>query len=309
MGLCTRGNIGHTCHMNYVASSDRFELIICTMSFNEPSKVSVCKIQSVSIVHHVKIIGHSLAKRFVDTHIEVSRFDLAGDTWAVQYRPTFLVSMAMNLRKKTEPLEKIFTKACGTSIMETSRIEYYAYCLKNDSILIQCSLRVEKPSCTEENKKQNVMVPPPDLNQHLGCLIESEGGADVTFHLNKEMFVAHKAVLAARSPVFRAQLFGSMMESKTDSVKIEEMKPEVFKAMLHFIYTETLPPGEDVSFEIAQHLLVAADRYGLERLKAICAKLLCAGIDAKTAVTTLSFAARHSCPQLKAFCVDFLVRC
>ncbi|KAJ3696617.1 hypothetical protein LUZ61_000322 [Rhynchospora tenuis] len=144
------------------------------------------------------------------------------------------------------------------------------------------------------------------MNQHFGSLLESKEGADVTFHLNKETFVAHKAVLAARSPVFRAQFFGSMMESKTDTVEIEEMKPEVFKAMLHFIYTETLPPQEDISFEMAQHLLVAADRYGLERLKAICAKILCAGIDAKTAVTTLAFAVRHSCPQLKAFCVNFV---
>jgi len=46
---------------------------------------------------------------------------------------------------------------------------------------------------------------------------------------------------------------------------------------------------------MAQHLLVAADRYGLHRLKLICEARLCGGIDVGTAATTLALAEQHDC--------------
>ncbi|KAJ3696616.1 hypothetical protein LUZ61_000321 [Rhynchospora tenuis] len=293
----------------------------------EPSNaVSVFKVETFSI------IGYSLMKEFRSTCLEAGKFNLPGHTWALCYYPIIaeyinfslmlvtqpevpkIVSFELSLLNQdgksspeaTKSLQKTFIEKGSiyfSKFMETSKLVASDY-LKNDALLVRCSLQVKKPSCIEKTKK--IVVPPPDLNQHLGCLLESKEGADITFCLNEETFVAHKAVLAARSPVFRAQFFGSMMECKTDFIKIEEMKPEVFKAMLHFIYTEKLPPGEDVSFEMAQHLLVAADRYGLERLKVICAEMMCAGIDAKTAATILAFAVQHSCHPLKDFCVDFV---
>ena len=57
---------------------------------------------------------------------------------------------------------------------------------------------------------------------------------------------------------------------------------------------------------MAQHLLVAADRYGLHRLKLICEARLCGGIDVGTAATTLALAVQHDCALLKARCVEFI---
>ena len=37
---------------------------------------------------------------------------------------------------------------------------------------------------------------------------------DVTFDVDGNNFVAHRLILAAHSPVFKAELFGSMIESK-----------------------------------------------------------------------------------------------
>ncbi|KAB8112811.1 hypothetical protein EE612_051545, partial [Oryza sativa] len=39
-------------------------------------------------------------------------------------------------------------------------------------------------------------------------------GADVTFQVGGETVAAHRAVLAARSRVFRAELFGPMKEGR-----------------------------------------------------------------------------------------------
>ncbi|KAL6602774.1 hypothetical protein ACP70R_043135 [Stipagrostis hirtigluma subsp. patula] len=55
-----------------------------------------------------------------------------------------------------------------------------------------------------------------------------------------------------------------------------------------------------------QHLLVAADRYNLERLKLICEEKLCKPIDTGSAATMLALAEQHSCGGLKRACLQFL---
>jgi len=60
------------------------------------------------------------------------------------------------------------------------------------------------------------------------------------------------------------------------------------------------------SFAImVQHLLAAADRYGLDRLKLLCESKLCDEITVETVPTTLSLAEQHRCTQLKAACLKF----
>ena len=55
------------------------------------------------------------------------------------------------------------------------------------------------------------------------------------------------------------------------SVTVEDMQPDVFRALLHFIYTDLLPDMDDLDrdeySEMICHLLVASDRYAMERLK------------------------------------------
>lgn len=46
--------------------------------------------------------------------------------------------------------------------------------------------------------------PPSDVGDHLGRLLDRADGSDVAFVVGGEAFPAHRAVLAARSPVFRA---------------------------------------------------------------------------------------------------------
>ncbi|ONM13669.1 BTB/POZ and MATH domain-containing protein 2 [Zea mays] len=55
-----------------------------------------------------------------------------------------------------------------------------------------------------------------------------------------------------------------------------------------------------------QHLLVAADRYGLDRLRLLCEAKLCRGIDAHTVATILALAEQHHCTQLRADCIGFI---
>nr|CAB3483558.1 unnamed protein product [Digitaria exilis] len=52
-------------------------------------------------------------------------------------------------------------------------------------------------------------VPASDNGRHLGVLLDSKDDCDVSFIVDGEAFSAHRAVLAARSPMFK-ELLGSM---------------------------------------------------------------------------------------------------
>jgi speckle-type POZ protein len=140
--------------------------------------------------------------------------------------------------------------------------------LNNDSLTVECTLTVLKELRDVVLARENMEgpLPPSDLHQHLGDLLQAQRGADVTFVLESgECFPAHKTILAARSPVFMAEFFGHMNERRSQSVRIQDMQAAVFKAMLHFIYTDKAPeleedPESTSVAAMAQHLLAAADR-------------------------------------------------
>lgn len=185
--------------------------------------------------------------------------------------------------------------------------------LKNDCLQVHCCVGVVR-SQTEGPKIYSIPLPPSDIGQHFGQLLECGKGTDVKFEVNGENFSAHKLVLAARSPVFRAQLFGPMKDDDTQCIRVEDMEAPVFKALLHFIYWDSLPDMEELtglnskgaSTLMAQHLLAAADRYGLDRLRLICEANLCEDVAINTVATTLALAEQHHCFQLKSVCLKFV---
>ena len=82
----------------------------------------------------------------------------------------------------------------------------------------------------------SIPVPPSDMGQNLKALLESEVGCDIIFQVGDETFKAHKLILAARSPVFRAQFFGFVGDPNMDKVVVKDFEPSIFKVMLHFTF-------------------------------------------------------------------------
>lgn len=80
------------------------------------------------------------------------------------------------------------------------------------------------------------------------------------------------------------------------------------------MYWDSLPDIEELtgtnsngaSTLMAQHLLAAADRYGLDRLRLLCEENLCKDVATNTVATTLALAEQHHCFQLKAVCLKFI---
>ncbi|KAG2585088.1 hypothetical protein PVAP13_6KG356206, partial [Panicum virgatum] len=149
------------------------------------------------------------------------------------------------------------------------------------SFVVMCVVKVVPDNPLEDD-------PPSDMRSHLGALLDSGDGSDVSFVVDGEEFRAHRAVLAARSPVFKAQLLGSMADGKMASITLHDLAPATFKLMLRFIYTDAFPEDGLLTWdaptatEKLQDLLAVADRYALDRLKLMCARRLWDDVSADT---------------------------
>jgi speckle-type POZ protein len=249
-------------------------------------------------------------------------FRLNFDGEAVKVRAQYKICFADEVRETPSSMEEAvsFNAKDGWGYDEFIKREDLEKSkhLKDDSFSIRCDIvvvnkfRAEKEGVSQIDTPVFVSVPPSDLHQYYGDLLRTENGADVVFEVGAKTFAAHRCVLAIRSSVFSAELFGSMKEGNTTGVVcIDDMEAQVFKALLHFVYTDSLPEAnkEDEEVEedvMTQHLLVAADRYNLERLKLICEDKLCRYIDAGTVATVLTLAKQHHCNGLKKACFNFL---
>ena len=70
----------------------------------------------------------------------------------------------------------------------------------------------------------------------------------------------------------------------------------------------TRPQSQRDRLDVAmvQHLLVAADRFDITRLRAICEARLCEMMEVETAATTLALAEQSRAQALKGACLDFI---
>jgi speckle-type POZ protein len=63
-----------------------------------------------------------------------------------------------------------------------------------------------------------------------------------------------------------------MKEQSTNQIKIEDIEPEVFQELLHFIYTGRI--SKATMEKMAANLFIAADKYLLDELKMKCENYL-----------------------------------
>ncbi|XP_064472257.1 speckle-type POZ protein-like isoform X2 [Ornithodoros turicata] len=176
--------------------------------------------------------------------------------------------------------------------------------LPDDKLTLYCEVSVvaDSVNISGQNNAIQFKVPECRLSDDLGHLFESQKFSDVILSVNGREFYAHKAILAARSPVFAAMFEHEMEEKKQNRVEITDMDHEVLREMLRFIYTGRAPSLE----RMADDLLAAADKYALERLKVMCEEALCSNLSVETAAEVLILADMHSADQLKAHAIDFI---
>ena len=95
-----------------------------------------------------------------------------------------------------------------------------------------------------------------------------------------------------------------MQESTNNMVKIHDIKPNIFKEVLTYIYTGQVPKfdGETIVYQ----LLYAADKYQLDHLKSLCERQLISTLNIQNAARIIQFAHLHNAPELKRATLQFI---
>ncbi|XP_060602914.1 uncharacterized protein LOC132755993 isoform X1 [Ruditapes philippinarum] len=136
--------------------------------------------------------------------------------------------------------------------------------------------------------------PPPmeDLSRDLGAIVNDERFSDCQFLLEgKKTVYAHKAIICARSDYFRAMFEDQTKESKSKTaIEIKDVSYDSFIAVLHFLYTNSLPPKlkekQKDDTIILTDVWRVADRLSMDGFKRLAAYMISLKIDDKNVVDT-----------------------
>ncbi|EEE61727.1 hypothetical protein OsJ_16234 [Oryza sativa Japonica Group] len=251
------------------------------------STSSRCLTASVTGTHNLEVTSYSLLEGMgVGKFVSSTTFSVAGYDWNLRFYPDGITD---NDRKEGYGAVWMLASVYQISIAKEHAIRRIRF-TGNDSFKIECSLTVISESRAED--VSTIPVPPSNLHQHLAGMLHGVEIADVEFSVGGEP----------------AELLGP---AAARSIKIDDdddMEPATFKALLHFIYTDHLPNdsgfGKDAAMQ--RRLLVAADRYGVDRLRAMCGVKLYKSVSVGTVVDSLEFAEKHHCAQLKDACLGFM---
>jgi speckle-type POZ protein len=144
-----------------------------------------------------------------------------------------------------------------------------------------------------------------ELNANIAGLSLSNSLTDVSLvGSNGEALSAHKLILCARSPVFKAMFSNGMKESLSEVVTIPDFDTAVLRDMLVYVYTDRCP--QETLEMHAEPLLAAACKYQLKGLESICAVYLSTVITVENAAKIFHLSDALHSEQLKSFSEKFL---
>ena len=127
---------------------------------------------------------------------------------------------------------------------------------------------------------------------------------DITINADDGSIRAHRAILAARSPVFRSMFSHDLREKELSTVDISDMSLDACRGFLNYIYGN-LRSEEFLAHRLA--LLGAADKYDIADLKEACVESLLEDIDARNVIERLQTGHLYRLQRLKDSCLRFLV--
>ncbi|XP_065085457.1 protein roadkill-like [Ochlerotatus camptorhynchus] len=179
--------------------------------------------------------------------------------------------------------------------------------LPDDKLTLFCEVRAHIETQNYNgtgsgNRPVCFTMPSCDLEKRLGSLLHDEKYTDVIIVVGEQKIKAHKNILAVRSAVFAAMFDSDMEESAQNHVTITDLDYEVVEQMLRYMYTGEAPRLKSM----ADHLLVAADKYSLDSLRVMCEQALCANLSVDTAVELLALADLYNADQLKEHTARFI---
>ncbi|KAG7991538.1 hypothetical protein I3843_02G081900 [Carya illinoinensis] len=146
--------------------------------------------------------------------------------------------------------------------------------------------------------------PSPTPQVYLGeQYVDNPTLSDVTFLVEGRRFYAHRICLLASSDAFRAMFDGGYREKDARDIEIPNIRWEVFQLMMRFIYTGSV----EVTLDVAQDLLRAADQYLLEGLKRLCEYTIAQDISLDNVSSMYELSEAFHAMSLRHRCILFIL--
>ncbi|XP_065203948.1 speckle-type POZ protein B-like [Planococcus citri] len=249
------------------------------------------------------------AKDFVSLYIYMSEHSSLEKGKEVFTEPTFYIlnskgkeefHLAMSIKKF------VHSTHWGFNEFIKKDAKFRNNMLSNKALTIRCEIKFSDMNDIAEECNQcdcKIGVPECNLSENLETLFKNQEFTDVVLSVNGKDFPAHKNILAARSPVFRAMFTHSTKEKELNRVDIEDISEQVVDEMLKYIYT-----GKCLNLKkFAEGLLAAANKYDLYQLKTMCVKTLFEGLSVENATSVLTLADMYGVKELKNKVIKFIV--
>ena len=135
-------------------------------------------------------------------------------------------------------------------------------------------------------------------------ILNDDDTTDFTIRCATKEFRVHKAVLCARSPVFRASILTPMQEAKKGEIFIEEIGEKSLATLINFIYTGELELGENPDI---LELSLAGTKYilpGFMEVLAFSLQMRKEEFSGKMLADLLIAAHRHEAEDLRKIALD-----
>lgn len=146
---------------------------------------------------------------------------------------------------------------------------------------------------------------PSSLGSRLGTILTEEKYTDCSFMIGDQRIHGHRIILSAGSPVFEAMFYGPFSAANQVNlpVKIVDISPKIFRAMIKFIYTEKLDWDNFSNFDLLE-LYYCFDKYLIRNDEVT--KWLRRNLNCNTIFLFYDFAIRFKVDTLLADCRELL---
>lgn len=133
-----------------------------------------------------------------------------------------------------------------------------------------------------------------DLVNGLKFLRQDEDLCDVVLRVGSTSISAHKVVLAACSPYFKAMFAGGLSESRQNTVTLQELNEHAMETIVDFFYSGEI----EISDSNVQDLLPVTCLLQVQSLQQACCEFLKRQLSSDNCLGIVAFADRHNCENL-----------
>nr|XP_007958404.1 BTB/POZ domain-containing protein 3 isoform X1 [Chlorocebus sabaeus] len=191
--------------------------------------------------------------------------------------------------KKKKMAADIFPRKKPANSSSTSVQQYHQQNLSNNNLIPAPNWQGLYPTIRE----RNAVMFNNDLMADVHFVVGPPGGT--------QRLPGHKYVLAVGSSVFHAMFYGELAEDK-DEIRIPDVEPAAFLAMLKYIYCDEI----DLAADTVLATLYAAKKYIVPHLARACVNFLETSLSAKNACVLLSQSCLFEEPDLTQRCWEVI---